>query len=779
MKFRKISAVFIVLLLCFCCLSAEIPIKIAAADEVPVALKNNGTMRYYYNDAVGNQFWTESGSFSVDGVTAICCEHDKSQPWSQTVYRSVIKNAELAKVLYYGTVEKAIWSGFTSKEERIVVTSLLVDAIYNGTTPKGITKAFRAFLETAPPAPTPYIFRYRTTSTSYQDLVGYVSEFEQGSISVKKVDPSGKGLAWAVFRAVNQETGLIISIGPTDSTGYASTRAVVPYGTYKITETTAPAGYKLSTETWTVNVAPENNGVASFTAVNEADSATVTVIKTSSDGRKKDVSFTLTGGSLTEPRIGKTDSAGKLVFDNLEPGTYTVTETVPDKYVPQAPQTVTVDIGQIVTVHFNNIVKKGTIKGIKVDENGKALAGALIGLFYANETHFVSKNVYMEYTTNADGSFIFADIPYGDYIVLELAAPEGYILSNEKYPAKVAQDGDIVEIKIVNEFERVDVEVRKSSEDQILEGFRFRLYGTSKYGTQVEMFATTDINGIAVFKNVPLAETKYTVEEIDTPERYIEPAAQKVSTFSKVNYLFFDNNLKRGTVKGIKVDEKDKPLAGALIGLFADDETEFTSQTALQTAITAEDGSFEFTEILYGEYVAREIAAPEGYVLNDERYPVKVEQDGDVVELKIINTPQSVEIHIVKTDAYGNTLAGAIFTLEISNNEGLTYETYSQLITNDTGLIKFKELAPGKYYRITETKAPDGFQLLAEPVFEGILEVGIDEPITYTVVNIPIFELPATGGNSFTLTTISLITAMTMIFVVTYMVCSKKSKQSK
>ena len=762
--------VLAVVLLCFCFLASAIP-KTEAATETPKTLTNNGTMRYYYYDAAGQQFWTESGSFTVDGsITAICCEHNKSQPYTQTVYESVIENADLAKILYYGTIKEVRWGGFETEEHAIVVTSLLVDAVYNGTTPKGITKGFREWLDTQPPAPTPYIFFYRTSSTSYQDLIGYNPKFEQGTISVQKTDPSGKSLAGARFKAVNQETGLILPIGPTDSTGYASTGTVVPYGTYTVTEITAPAGYIKSDETWTVKVSPDNNGAVKFTAVNEPEFGKAQIIKMSTDGNISGIEFTLTGENLTAPLKGKTDSNGFLTFTDLKPGTYTVTETVPNKYQPQESQTVTVLAEETATVIFFNKVKLGSVKGLKVNGAHEPLSDAVIGLFNVDETEFTSDTALKTVRTGADGVFEFKNIPYGKYIVREIEAPSGYFLNSTRYSVNIQNHGDVIELEIVNNQEEGLIIVLKESEDGNISGIEFTLTGGN---LKTPIKGVTNSEGVTYFSN--LMPGTYTVTE-NIPVQYQVQASQNVTVIkNKTVFIGFLNELKKGSVKGLKVNPNKEPLSGSVIGLFNVDETEFTLSTALRSVTTGVNGAFEFNNIPYGEYVVKEIKSPTGYILNNTTYPVKIENHGDIIELEIVNDFILKSIEILKTDTYTNPLGGAIFTLETSSDGGETWEIISDLQTQENGIVIFENLLPGVFYRVTETKAPDGFQLLSAPVFQGTLDVSDETKITYTVVNAPIYELPATGGNSFILVTASITTTLllcTFFFL-------KKSKVSK
>ena len=108
----------------------------------------------------------------------------------------------------------------------------------------------------------------------------------------------------------------------------------------------------------------------------------------------------------------------------------------------------------------------------------------------------------------------------------------------------------------------------------------------------------------------------------------------------------------------MKKDEDGKALAGATIGLFLTDGTE-----PILTTVSAEDGSFSFEDIPYGEYVVREITEPEGYVMDDTPYTVKVDQNGAGVEIEITNKliRGSVQLTKVDKDYPDHHLSGAVF----------------------------------------------------------------------------------------------------------------------
>lgn len=170
----------------------------------------------------------------------------------------------------------------------------------------------------------------------------------------------------------------------------------------------------------------------------------------------------------------------------------------------------------------------------------------------------------------------------------------------------------------------------------------------------------------------------------------------------------FINDLKRGSVSGKKVNEHGDPLENALFGLFSADETEFTAENAYLTDESDEEGNFGFTDIPYGEYIVKEIAAPTGYILSDEQYPVTISEDGDVVEITAEN--RAITVSISKEDLYGNELTGASMQLIDENGEIVdewTSDGENHIITN----------IPAGGYTLKEVAAPDGYVIATDISF--------------------------------------------------------------
>ena len=124
----------------------------------------------------------------------------------------------------------------------------------------------------------------------------------------------------------------------------------------------------------------------------------------------------------------------------------------------------------------------GSVSGKKVDENGSALGGALIGLFHTDDGEFTKENALLTATSAEDGGFSFENIPYGTWYVREIEQPTGFVLDDTIYPVTIGADGQIVEIKIVSKYVRGSIHLTKvDSEypDNKLTGATFEVYKDS------------------------------------------------------------------------------------------------------------------------------------------------------------------------------------------------------------------------------------------------------------------------------------------------------------
>ncbi len=115
-------------------------------------------------------------------------------------------------------------------------------------------------------------------------------------------------------------------------------------------------------------------------------------------------------------------------------------------------------------------------------------------------------------------------------------------------------------------------------------------------------------------------------------------------------------------------------------------------------------------------------------------------------KVKIVEEKGSITVR--KVDVTGSPLAGAELLLETSA-DGKTWTEVGKITTDKTGVAKWENLKTGVQYRVTETKAPEGYTLLTEPLFAGVLDSS-NRDITITACNNAGFALPFTGGTGFT-----------------------------
>ena len=162
-----------------------------------------------------------------------------------------------------------------------------------------------------------------------------------------------------------------------------------------------------------------------------------------------------------------------------------------------------------------NELKYGSVSGMKLDENGKALSGALFGLFRSDAVEFTEEGALMTATSGEDGIFVFENLPVGDYIVRELTAPTGYVLDETAYYVEITTDGEVCVVEneagvgFVNQPLRGTLKIVKTTDDGKVEGFAFRVSGVNGY----DMTFTTDANGEILIEGLRIGE--YVVTELE------------------------------------------------------------------------------------------------------------------------------------------------------------------------------------------------------------------------------------------------------------------------
>ena len=416
--------------------------------------------------------------------------------------------------------------------------------------------------------------------------------------------------------------------------------------------------------------------------------------------------------------------------------------------------------------------------------------------------------------TAADGSAIPADgllsevsldedmaakfdvqIPFGRYYVKEISTDEHYVLNGEKYLVNfeyMGQDIQNVDIdcgQFVNLLKRGRIEGHKTDDkSEPLENAVFGLFTADcvKFSRDTAiMTAASDENGCFEFTDVPFGQ--YIVREIESPRGYIlsdKEYAVSIAEDGEVIEITAEN--KPITVEISKRDVYGNELVGAEMVLEnADGETvdKWTS-----------DGTNHIVSKLgAGEYVLKEIAAPDGYVIaTDIKFNVDVygnvtvenvdstavSDNGDPLITMVDDT---TKVQISKQDiTTGEELPGA--TLQIIDEDGNVVE--ERVSTNEPHMIEGKLIA-GKKYTLKEIIAPEGYEIANEIKFtvnaDGtVTEVVMYDELTPDLETPPtvIIDIPHTGVSADNSAELYLVaTAVIMVFGM--VICKRNGKEQR
>ncbi len=452
----------------------------------------------------------------------------------------------------------------------------------------------------------------------------------------------------------------------------------------------------------------------------------LTVTKTSEDGLVEGVRFRLHGTSLSGTAVDEyatTDRTGKATFSNILIGSnYTLEEVnIQNRYIVPASQTAAIEWDKVTNKSFHNVLKRGSLTVTKTSEDG-LVAGMKFHLFGTS----LSGAAVDEYaTTDRTGKATFSNILIGSNYTLE------EVNIQNRYIVPAGQNAVIEWDKVTNKsfhnvLKRGSLTVTKTSEDGLVAGMRFHLFGTSLSGAKVDEYATADASGAAVFNNILISgTTPYTIEEVDTEIRYVIPANQTAPIlWNEVTNRSFTNTLKKFTVSVTKRDAEtgtaqgNATLAGAKYGIYKGGEL-------VDIYTTDENGQFVTKEYICGEnWAIKELEPSEGYLLDTTVYHVGAEARRYTLEHNstanaVTEQVSKGKIAIIKHTDNGATQIetpekGAAFEIYLKSAgsyEDAKAAERDRLICDENGFAETKSLPYG-VYTVKQTDGWDGRELM-------------------------------------------------------------------
>lgn len=588
-----------------------------------------------------------------------------------------------------------------------------------------------------------------------------------GSLSLKKTTEDGKNLSGWQFSIYSDQSCKNLISGPhtTDANGNISVPNLTAGQVWvkEIGHNNAEINklyYCNSTNPQAVTIVAGQTAAVSFH--NKLSLGVAKIVKTATNGGSvSGWHFTVKNSSGTVVGNYVTDSSGVISL-SLLPGTYTVTETdgaykywVND---PTPTKTVTVKPNETSTVTFTNQYR-GQAQIVKTATNGGSVAG------WHFEVKDSSGKVVGNYETGSNG-IITLDLEPGKYTVTETDGAYKYWLNDSQSSKTVTVvAGQTAKVTFRNQYRGQAQIIKTATNGGSVEGWHFSVFTAD--GTKVGDYVT-DSTGIIT---LDLEPGVYTVKETDGKYTYWhnDPEPEKTVTVvagqtSSVTFL----NKWIGKAKVIKT--LANPEAGTVEGwqftisrIVDENNTEY-----LATVTTGADGTIDY-DLEPGKYLITELIEENSLweCITDQSVVITVKA-GETTEVPFTNALRPGKIGIHKVDTRGDSLDSTEFTLEWSE-DGVNWQPVSytdstvpqiggcttaglmeggKLVTDETGLVNFEGLYPTLQYRLTETKAKAGYQMLADYAYVGGLDVEDELIVSLKVVNAEVFTLPETGGNT-------------------------------
>ena len=465
--------------------------------------------------------------------------------------------------------------------------------------------------------------------------------------------------------------GEVVDTVTTGKDGTAKSKELY-LGKYEVKEVTAPFGMVLNEEIHAVELVYAGQEIAvTETAtgfVNERQRVEIDLVKAleidkdygvGENGELADVTFGLYAAEELTAADGKTIPADGLIeviflnenghgkaISDLPIGNYYVQEIktnaayltsdtkYPVNFEYAGQETATVHITANEDNAIENKLIYGSVSGKKSDEDGKALGGAVIGIFKVGTTEFTKENAIKTTTSADDGSFSFAKVPYGTWVIREIESPKGFVLSEEEIPVTIGKVDEVVEIELVNFYITGKIELTKVDEDypeNKLTGAVFEVYadknGDGKLDKDDELLGTMGEVEKGVYQMGDLRYGKYLVREKTAPEGFvldegvygvsIEENGKTYAVENKAGVGFI-NTAQKGSLKIVKTSSNGK-LEGFSFRVTGTDYD--------QTFKTDKNGEIFIDGLRIGEYTVSEVSdnASAGYILPaDKQATVKV-----------------------------------------------------------------------------------------------------------------------------------------------------------
>jgi len=592
--------------------------------------------------------------------------------------------------------------------------------------------------------------------------VSFTNKLNTGGVKLVKKTNTGKNLSgWQIGLYTDSSCTNAVSGSPftTGTDGTVSVTGLVP-GTYYAKEIAISDPYWVcDSAVKTITVTANGTATVTFTNTHTGD---IRVQKNAINGSAEGWSFQILDSEKNVLDTIQTGADGFAYSGKLAPGKYFVRE-VHDRdetyweYDATVEKEVTVTAGSQAEVSYTN-KQYGRIEIKKTTNTGNHLGG------WTFRVKDASGNTIGDFTTDENGYACAGKLEPGRYTIVELPTEDNFWSTELGFHDAFVKAGETAVDTWLNKEQGLGWICKKTNTGASVEGWHFTVYEDEACTQKVGTVITNEAGKVGYYLDPGTYWVKETGDEhgrfedeywmVDESIRKIEirPHEETIITFTNVQY---------GKMKVVKTVQGDASVEGWQFKITDSEGKELEGSPFL----TDQDGFIQTGNLLPGTYTVEELLPEDSlYECTSENPQTVTVKQGEIAEVSFVNALRTGTVKVEKIDITGSHLAGATFRLEWSEEGALWYPvTYSNtvvrgscsnpnvkdgsLTTGADGLLEWGGLYPGLQYRLTETKAPEGYKLLTKPAYEGELP-GDDLVLTVHVTNTRTFTMPDTGGNT-------------------------------
>lgn len=516
---------------------------------------------------------------------------------------------------------------------------------------------------------------------------------------------------------------------------------------------------------------PQVDTLRAYFKINAPNPGAIALVKTTEDSQNLSgwrfalysnaACTTLVSGPYT------TDSSGKISITGLNAGTYYIKElghtdtSISSRYTcsEDNPQEVTVSNGATATVSFYNKLAVGALEIRKSTNTGNHLGG----------WKFIVKKDGAEipnspFTTDETGIIRISNLAPGKYVILESPTDDPYWTAELGYHTVTVEYGKTAVDQWLNKEQGLGCFTKSTNTGDEISGWHITVYADEACTQELHTLITGQDGTACIYLEPGTYWVKETGSE-DVRDDYWkmdDSVKQLVIRAHDKTTLEFVNNYS-GRIAIRKSVEPEGTLEGWKFRITDADGKEVSGSPF----ITDKDGKILTGNLTPGEYTVEEVLPADSLYTGEAPKTVTVTA-GKTAEVSFLNKLRTGKITIRKVDSKDEPLAGATFLLEGSEDGSLWYPVIpgsngvcvlgepseenlaaASKTSGEDGLLIWEALPTALQYRITETKAPEGYTLLKDYAFVGTLPADNTE-MELRVVNGEAFALPKTGLTSLT-----------------------------